>query len=193
MSTNPPSQGNEGSQAPAQNLNYTVGQNHGVNLGGEDIAMSSSAQANPSARQPSSETYMETFESHGDIPQARFGHTITVVHKTKVVLFGGAMGDTGRYQMTGETFLYNILTKTWKKLDIKGVPPSPRAAHSSTNVEQMQMVVYGGASGGGSLASDDLYLLDMRNGEEVAQWMIVPVVGATPGRRYGHSIIFLKP
>jgi hypothetical protein len=50
MSTNPPSQGNEGSQAPAQNLNYTVGQNHGVNLGGEDIAMSSSAQANPSAR-----------------------------------------------------------------------------------------------------------------------------------------------
>jgi protein phosphatase len=51
---------------------------------------------------------------------------------------------------------------------VKGVPPSPRAAHSSTNVEQMQMVVYGGATGGGSLASDDLYLLDMRNGEEMA-------------------------
>lgn len=91
---------------------------------------------------------------------------------------------------------------------MKGVPPSPRAAHSSTNVEQMQMVVYGGATGGnlnliecehnpfyigGSLASDDLYLLDMRNGEEMAQWMIVPVVGSTPGRRYGHTIIFSKP
>lgn len=49
---------------------------------------------------------------------------------------------------------------------VKGVAPSPRAAHASTNVEQMQMVVYGGATGGGSLASDDLYLLDMRNGEE---------------------------
>lgn len=46
---------------------------------------------------------------------------------------------------------------------------------------------------GGSLASDDLYLLDMRNGEEMAQWMIVPVVGSTPGRRYGHTIIFSKP
>jgi len=70
------------------------------------------------------------------------------------------------------------------------------------------MVVYGGATGGnnllefnwsltfsigGSLASDDLYLLDMRNGEENAQWMIVPVVGSTPGRRYGHTIIFSKP
>jgi len=46
---------------------------------------------------------------------------------------------------------------------------------------------------GGSLASDDLYLLDMRNGEEMAQWMIVPVVGSTPGRRYGHTIVFSKP
>ena len=76
---------------------------------------------------------------------------------------------------------------------VKGVPPSPRAAHASTNVEQMQMVVYGGATGGGSLASDDLFLLDMRNGEDQATWMIVPVVGSTPGRRYGHTIIFAKP
>ena len=55
------------------------------------------------------------------------------------------------------------------------------------------MVVYGGATGGGSLASDDLYLLDLRNGEQMAQWMIVPVIGKTPGRRYGHAIIFNKP
>lgn len=55
------------------------------------------------------------------------------------------------------------------------------------------MVVYGGATGGGSLASDDLFLLDMRNGEEQATWMIVPVVGSTPGWRYGHTIIFAKP
>jgi protein phosphatase len=57
----------------------------------------------------------------------------------------------------------------------------------------MQMVVYSGATGGGSMASDDLYLLDMRNGENNAQWMIVPVVGSTPGRRYGHTIVFSKP
>ena len=59
------------------------------------------------------------------------------------------------------SWLFNLLT-----FSVKGVPPSPRAAHASTNVEQMQMVVYGGATGGGSLASDDLYLLDMRNGED---------------------------
>ena len=48
-----------------------------------------------------------------DGPKARFGHTTTMVGKYKVVLFGGATGDTGKYSMTGDTFLYNILTKQW--------------------------------------------------------------------------------
>jgi len=53
----------------------------------------------------------------------------------------------------------------WQKLDGAGIAPSPRAAHGSCAVDSLQMVVYGGATGGGSLASDDLYLLDLRNGE----------------------------
>ena len=43
------------------------------------------------------------------------------------------------------------------------------------------------------MVSDDLYLLDLRSGDEHAQWIVVPVVGTTPGRRYGHSIAFSKP
>ena len=77
----------------------------------------------------------EILEVAKQVPQARFGHTITMVHKYKVVLFGGATGDTGKYSMTGETFIFNILLKTWTELNVKGVPPSPRAAHASTNVE----------------------------------------------------------
>ena len=56
---------------------------------------------------------VEATEVNGEVPQARFGHTITIVSKQKVVLFGGATGDTGKYSMTGETFMYNILSKTW--------------------------------------------------------------------------------
>lgn len=62
---------------------------------------------------------VENLEVHGDIPQARFGHTITIVAKQKVVLFGGATGDTGKYSMTGETFMFNILSKNWQKLQGK--------------------------------------------------------------------------
>lgn len=77
----------------------------------------------------------ETLDIAKNVPQARFGHTITMVNKYKVVLFGGATGDTGKYSMTGETFIFNLLLRTWTELNVKGVPPSPRAAHASTNVE----------------------------------------------------------
>ena len=30
-------------------------------------------------------------------------------------------------------------------------------------------------------------------GEDKAQWILVPVVGTTPGRRYGHTLVFCKP
>ncbi len=59
---------------------------------------------------------VEDLEVNGDIPQARFGHTVTIVAKQKVVLFGGATGDTGKYSMTGETYMFNILNKQWQKL-----------------------------------------------------------------------------
>ena len=62
---------------------------------------------------------VETIEVNGEVPMARFGHTITIVSKSKVVLFGGATGDTGKYSMTGETFMYNILNKAWQKLQGK--------------------------------------------------------------------------
>ncbi len=54
-------------------------------------------------------------------------------------------------------------------------------------------MIYGGATGSGGLAPDELYLLDLKNGEQNAEWIIVPVRGQTPGRRYGHTLVFLKP
>ena len=61
----------------------------------------------------------EILEIAKNVPQARFGHTITMVNKYKVVLFGGATGDTGKYSMTGETFIFNMLLRTWTELNGK--------------------------------------------------------------------------
>ena len=110
----------------------------------------------------------EKVDTFGEVPLARFGHTITQVSKTKVILFGGATGDTGKYVITGDTYTLDLLQFKWSKLEGAGIAPSPRAAHCSSAVDSLQMVVYGGATGGGSLASDDLYLLDLRNGEPMA-------------------------
>jgi len=38
-----------------------------------------------------------------------------------------------------------------------------------------------------------LVLLDLRNEENKGNWTVVPVVGPTPGRRYGHTLTYTKP
>ena len=53
-------------------------------------------------------------------PLPRFGHTITLISKTKCILFGGATGDTGRYTITADTYLFDSSTAAWKKLEPSG-------------------------------------------------------------------------
>ncbi len=90
----------------------------------------------------------EAVEAIGDTPQPRFGHTITAVSSQKAVLFGGATGDTGKYTMTGDTYVFTTSKRCWLKLSPQGIIPSPRAAHAATAIEALQLVVYGGATGG---------------------------------------------
>ncbi|CAD8156820.1 unnamed protein product [Paramecium pentaurelia] len=135
----------------------------------------------------------EKVDAFGQLPLARFGHTITYIAKGKAILFGGATGDTGKYNITGDTFSFDMQTKQWKRIEVQGTAPNPRAAHAAVCVDINQIVIYGGATGGGSLASDDLYLLDLRSADDIGQWTVVPVVGTTPGRRYGHTLTFTKP
>lgn len=141
---------------------------------------------------PSKPEYVSE-QQHGEAPAPRFGHTTTLVGNNRVVLFGGATGDSGRYTITADAYLLEVVTNTWSRIVSEGgTVPSARAAHAAACVDHSQMVVYGGATGGGSLSSDELYLLDIRSNERT-QWMSVPVLGYTPGRRYGHSMVFNKP
>ena len=71
-------------------------------------------------------------EVFGEVPLARFGHTITqgkytyidltnslsyLVSKSKVVIFGGATGDTGKYIITGDTYALDLISSRWSKLE----------------------------------------------------------------------------
>jgi hypothetical protein len=56
------------------------------------------------------------------------------------------------------------------------------------------MVVFGGAVGGGGLADDNLYVFELKEEPQLSgSWVTVPVIGTTPGRRYGHVMVFIKP
>ena len=41
--------------------------------------------------------------------------------KSKVVLFGGATGDSGKYTITGDTYSLDLISNKWTKLEGKTV------------------------------------------------------------------------
>lgn len=135
--------------------------------------------------------YQKVVSLKGEIPPARFGHTTTAIGGGKVLLFGGAVGDVGRYTITSDLYMLDVTNNVSTKLQSENTP-SPRAAHAAACVESMQVVVFGGATGGGALSSDELYLLDLRRDKNLS-WITVPTTGRSPGRRYGHSMISCKP
>ena len=127
-------------------------------------------------------------------PEKRFGHSVTMVSPDRAIIFGGAVGD-GSYRITNDVFSYDCVTSKWTILKPKNSEeaPSPRAAHGATTVESNQMVVFGGAHSNGNLVDNDLYLLKLASGEGNGKWIRVPIDGAKPSQRYGHSLVFSKP
>ena len=131
------------------------------------------------------------------IPPPRFGHTVNIISKTRIVIFGGAIStpnNQASYTMTSDLYLYNMAQNVWKKLEPANSlkPPHVRAAHASATVRDNQVLYYGGSIGNGQYATDDLWFLDIKNQEEV-NWMQVPIDGQTPGQRYGHSMVYIFP
>ena len=94
--------------------------------------------------------------SPGSPPVPRFGHTVNLVSKSTVVVFGGAVSNPGSYTMTADLFLYNMVQNQWKKLECtnNNAPPQARAAHSSATVRENQLLIYGGSIG----SKKNLYL-----------------------------------
>lgn len=74
-------------------------------------------------------------EVYGEVPLARFGHTVSHISKSKIIMFGGATGDTGKYTITGDTYALDLISKKWSKLEVAGTAPHPRAAHGSCQVD----------------------------------------------------------
>lgn len=92
-----------------------------------------------------------------------------------------------------DTFSYDIQGDRWLEIFPGGPTPSARVGHAACCVSKDgdQLAIYGGSEGCGVLASDDLTLLDYQDRDN-PWWATVPVRGATPGSRYGHSMVYVK-
>jgi hypothetical protein len=79
---------------------------------------------------------MELIQASGEKPQARFGHSITLIANKKAILFGGAIGDSQTYQPSNDAFLFECVYRKWKKLNPVGDIPPMRAAHAAAKIRE---------------------------------------------------------
>ena len=120
-----------------------------------------------------------------------------MINNVKICIFGGAVGDTRKINYSNETYIFNILTKLWIKLEININKPMPqeRAAHAAAINENEVMMIYGGSTKNGGLAEDEIWLLYLNEGKEgEGEWKKYPMNNEiSPGPRYGHSLNYIKP
>ena len=120
-----------------------------------------------------------------------------VINDVKICIFGGAIGDTKKISYSNETYIFNILTKLWIKLEININKPIPqeRAAHAAAVNDNSVMMIYGGSTKNGGLAEDEIWLLYLNEGKEgEGEWKKYQTNSEmSPGPRYGHSLNYINP
>ncbi len=79
----------------------------------------------------------------GTVPYARYSASMAYDPSTGVALmFGGLISDT---KVFNDTWAYDPMANSWKKLSPSGTPPSPRGAHAmSYDPSSGQMIMFGG-------------------------------------------------
>ncbi|CAM8954075.1 unnamed protein product [Rhodiola kirilowii] len=114
-------------------------------------------------------------------PPGRWGHTLTSLSGSWVVLFGGC----GKQGLLNDVFVLDLDAKqpTWREV-CGGSPPLPRSWHSSCTVDGSKLVVSGGCMDAGVLLSD-LFFLDLAKENPI--WREISTSWSPPPR-LGHSL-----
>ncbi|KAI9014631.1 hypothetical protein BC832DRAFT_161270 [Gaertneriomyces semiglobifer] len=126
----------------------------------------------------------------GDGPKARAGASLTYVSEGSTAdpalfLFGGLDG-AGAY--LDDAWIFNLRTKAWSVVKVRGEPPSPRSDHTAVcwprNGESgNQVIIHGGmrsdpVNSGQCIRLDDTVVFDLHK----SQWYRLPVSESPPGR-----------
>nr|AML78065.1 putative LOV domain-containing protein [Hakea prostrata] len=114
-------------------------------------------------------------------PPGRWGHTLSCVNGSHLVVFGGC----GRQGLLNDVFVLDLDAQdpTWR--EISGLtPPLPRSWHSSCTLDGTKLIVSGGCADSGVLLSDT-FLLDLSMERPV--WREIAVAW-TPPSRLGHTL-----
>ena len=100
---------------------------------------------------------------------------------------------SSNYDICNDCYLFKINENTWVKISPSGESPCARAAHAACAISQSHLAIFGGAAFNGMLAPEDLFILDLSNGENNSRWIKMICSGNLPDKRYGHTMIYYRP
>jgi len=93
-----------------------------------------------------------------------------MVHFANLKLFF-FFGGGNFHKFFNDLFIYDIENKSWQLPEISGVPPTPRASHTATKIDDTHFCVIGG--GEPSNVFNDFYLFDI----EKTNWIRINTAG----------------
>lgn len=129
--------------------------------------------------------WTQLVESDG--PGARYGHVAAIdTDRNRMIVFGGLVRDpiTGTANETNDLWAFDLATNDWSPLETGGPKPARRQfAAGSVLPGSGSLILFGGRSGNDFF--DDTWLLDFRS----LQWRRLATVGATPQRRFRHTLV----
>eukprot|EP00960_Hanusia_phi_P058616 763932-Hanusia_phi.AAC.11 len=114
-------------------------------------------------------------------PNARRGHSLTLIDASYALLIGGSSGRGSTYCST--MLKLNLVDFCWEKVGSFGTKPPARSYHSAVLSDQIKVIVFGGMGKQGNLSDCyELNVLEMR-------WSILFQSGdVRPSARHGHTM-----
>lgn len=132
---------------------------------------------------------------HSGIPSGRFGHTCVEMGDV-LVLFGGIndlgnrQNDTWMGQVThcSSNNNNNVITFSWRLLDVGAIAPTPRGAHAACSIDKKRMVIHGGIGLNG-LRLGDTWVLELPDTDSLCSGKWHEIVShPSPPARSGHTL-----
>ncbi|CAI9091209.1 OLC1v1026171C1 [Oldenlandia corymbosa var. corymbosa] len=116
-------------------------------------------------------------ETHGKVPVARGGQSITLVG-SKLLMFGG---EDRQRRLLNDVQILDLETMTWSSFETTQTPPAPRFDHAAALHAERYLLIFGGCSH--SIFFNDLYVLDL----ETLEWSQPQIQGDLVQPRAGHA------
>ncbi|CAA6673320.1 unnamed protein product [Spirodela intermedia] len=116
-------------------------------------------------------------ETHGKVPSARGGQSVTLVG-SKLVMFGG---EVRRNHVLNDLHVLDLETMTWDVVQAVHKSPAPRFDHTAVVHADRYLIIFGGGSH--SACFNDLHVLDL----QTMEWSEPQTQGEVVTPRAGHA------